>query len=287
MPLSSPPVVKPDLSAVILGIPLAGVVFLWSSVGMLNIEHELEAKRILWGVLVAVVVGSAVAIAVEARGLERRSSANKSPRGWMNWVVGVALFWVVAYPLYLWRRKAWGLKNQLIGGLFAVTLFFGSVLMLMGLMRHTRELQALLQHVEAGNQQSLAANRKLLQDIKAFRAAHAAVVSPESLQSQRDRQCRNTVWQLSVVIGGSGQRFTFRVFPGTDAAALGALKLMSGDVIESIDGRAVTQQDDLYARLRSVGEGQDTVWGVRRGGSLINVKIGREQAMSAMAGCGK
>lgn len=104
-----------SLGLVILGLPLAAAFLMLMVAGQLALHRELSP--ILLAIVFGTVILSALTASVEA-GIARRGY---SPKARTNspvvWFLGICLAWVLGYPLYLHKRRDWGLTSLLAPGL--------------------------------------------------------------------------------------------------------------------------------------------------------------------------
>ena len=139
----------PDtLGWVLLGVPVAATMLIWFWVGHMNLFQSPTSSLGL--VMVGTVLGTAMLAAFDAgqlgMGSERDLTAGGRRRGGPSvWFFGFILFWLIAYPLYLHRRRLYGRKSMVVGGLFLAFLVTGSaLLMTLAIQTKTAELQQIL-----------------------------------------------------------------------------------------------------------------------------------------------
>jgi hypothetical protein len=108
----------------LLGIPVAATLALWLWVGDQNLA--LAPQRSLLLISLINVLGTAVAACLEARAFNsrRHGGHHLDPP---IWFALIALLWVLAYPLYLYRRKAYGIPSLLAAGITLSIIFSFSV----------------------------------------------------------------------------------------------------------------------------------------------------------------
>jgi|GEM_PF-2626656 len=107
----------------LLGIPVATTLATWLWVANQNLAEAPLHSLLL--VLLLNVLGTAVAACLEARvfSSRRHGSYHFDPPVWFALI---ALLWVFAYPLYLYRRKGYGASNLLAAGVMLTILFTAS-----------------------------------------------------------------------------------------------------------------------------------------------------------------
>jgi hypothetical protein len=74
-------------------------------------------------IMIATVGGTALLAATEAKkhGMQTNKEAGTySPTAWFFILIFI---WVIGYPVYLYKRKHYGLKNHLIAGLLVMLVF--------------------------------------------------------------------------------------------------------------------------------------------------------------------
>lgn len=111
-----------DYGAGLIGIPAIASVLLFYWVGGMNIFQN--KAMFLYLIIGITIVGTALLAAMEA------SAASKNPVNYgkeiespMSVFFGVALLWAIAYPVYLYKRTKFGLRNLSFGGVLVVLLF--------------------------------------------------------------------------------------------------------------------------------------------------------------------
>lgn len=108
----------------LLGIPVASTLAVW-----LWVANQSLAEAPLHSLLLIVLVnvfGTAAAACLEARvfNRHRHGSHHFDPPVWFALI---AILWVLAYPLYLYRRKGYGASNLIAAGVTLTLIFSGSV----------------------------------------------------------------------------------------------------------------------------------------------------------------
>jgi hypothetical protein len=108
----------------LLGIPVAGTLATWLWVANQSLSEA--PWHSLWLILLLNVLGTAAAACLESRvfSSRRHGSHHFDPPVWFALI---ALLWVFAYPLYLYRRKGYGTSNLLAAGVMLTLLFSGSI----------------------------------------------------------------------------------------------------------------------------------------------------------------
>ncbi|MEN6525974.1 MAG: hypothetical protein ABFD65_05740 [Candidatus Polarisedimenticolia bacterium] len=85
--------------------------------------------------MAATIVGTALLAAVDARqlgmGSERDlTTKGKRREGPVLWFFSLFLLWVIAYPLYLHRRRQYGKESMVVGGVVLASLLVVRVVMM-------------------------------------------------------------------------------------------------------------------------------------------------------------
>lgn len=123
---STAPTAKPnaDYGMILLAIPLIASLLIWFWVSGLNLFQSPGSKMAL--IMVATVVGTAIVAALEASKLGAVSDRNKGTYSPTAWFFIIALLWIIGYPVYLYKRKHYGLSNRLIAGILVAIIFIFS-----------------------------------------------------------------------------------------------------------------------------------------------------------------
>lgn len=115
-----------DYGAALLAIPIIGTIIIALIVSQLNV---LDSPDNVFSVLTLMaVIATAVVAALEASKVGMKSDRQKGLYKPPTWFIFIALLWIVAYPLYLYKRKHVGLPNRLAAGIGVICIcFVGSV----------------------------------------------------------------------------------------------------------------------------------------------------------------
>lgn len=130
---SAPANARPSeaLGVVMLILPIFGVALVWFWVaGMTLLQGPGSALTI---VLCIVILGTATLAAVEASQLgmgTRPDAKGKTGSGPIAWFFATTLLWIICYPMYLFQRSRYGMRNLVAGGAATALLFAGSVYMI-------------------------------------------------------------------------------------------------------------------------------------------------------------
>lgn len=105
-------------------------------------------------ILVGVVVTTAFVAAFEARKLGMFSDKLAGTYSPINWFVSLILLWVVACPMYLYKRHFFGVKNRLtIGIIISLIFVVSSFLMSYQIAERQREVNQHLRKLEEINRE--------------------------------------------------------------------------------------------------------------------------------------
>ena len=113
-----------DYGLFLLAIPIVGTVLIWSWVGSMNLLQSPDSKLAL--IMAATVLGTAIVAAMEASKagmVTDRDRGSYSPTAWFFLIV---LLWFVTYPVYLYKRRHYGLPSRLAIGIVLVVVFLFS-----------------------------------------------------------------------------------------------------------------------------------------------------------------
>lgn len=109
----------------LLGLPCVGAVLILMWVGHM---HRIQSPA-TWLALVSfgTVIGTAIIAALEARAIGMKNDRVNGTNGPVIWFFGFVFLWIVAYPMYLYKRKYCGLPNRLWVGILIAVFFTGSM----------------------------------------------------------------------------------------------------------------------------------------------------------------
>lgn len=138
-----------DYGLFLLGVPVAATLLVWFWVGSMNLFQSPSDSLAL--ITVATIVATAVLAAVEASKVGMATNRAEGTYSPVAWFFILALLWIVGYPLYLFKRRRYGLKNLLAAGV-AVALVFVASTAIMGAAIDAKkdELRQGLQEMERG-----------------------------------------------------------------------------------------------------------------------------------------
>lgn len=111
-------------------IPVCTSLLIWFWIGGMNLLESPGSK--LNFLTIATIIGTAILAAIEGSklGMGNPSDLNKNGKknsGPVAWFFLMVLLWVIAYPMYLWTRSKYGMKNYLLPGIFIALIFIISL----------------------------------------------------------------------------------------------------------------------------------------------------------------
>ena len=118
------------LGLVMLFIPICTSLFVWFWIGSMTLLEGPRSKLYLLAAIT--VLGTAILAAIESSKLGIGNSSDlteegKKKTGPVEWFIFMILVWIFAYPVYLWTRSKYGLKNYLLPGIFVAIVFIVSI----------------------------------------------------------------------------------------------------------------------------------------------------------------
>jgi hypothetical protein len=119
--LQSAPVTITDHGMILLGIPVVATLLIWFWVGGMSLLQSPGSTMTL--IMLGTVFGTASVAAMEASKNGMNSVSAQGTHGPTGWFFLFILLWIVSYPMYLYKRKYYGLKNLLAAGLTAALIF--------------------------------------------------------------------------------------------------------------------------------------------------------------------
>jgi len=109
----------------LLGLPCVGAVLILMWVG--HMHHIQSPATWLAMISFGTVIGTAIIAALEARAIGMKNDRVTGTNSPVIWFFGFLFIWIVAYPMYLYKRKYCGLPNRLWVGLLVAVFFTGSM----------------------------------------------------------------------------------------------------------------------------------------------------------------
>ena len=113
-----------DYGMFLLAIPIVTTMLIWFWVSGMNLLQSPGNTMAL--LMVATVLGTAIVAAMEASKAGMKSDRKKGTYSPTAWFFVITLIWIIGYPVYLFKRKYFGLDNRLVAGILVALLFVGS-----------------------------------------------------------------------------------------------------------------------------------------------------------------
>jgi hypothetical protein len=137
----------------LLLIPVSASFLAWFWIGNMSL---LQGPQSWLGLLSALTVLSTAAIAAtEGSKVGMRRSRNAGTESPLGWFIGISLLWVVGYPMYLRKRRLFGLKDRCFVGTLIALVFLGTVAVLeWSIQSAVNDFQATLHGVEGSRSES-------------------------------------------------------------------------------------------------------------------------------------
>lgn len=125
-PTTSAVAAKPaaDFGVALLAVPVGAVLLIWFWVANMNLLQGPGSTLTMLGL--ATILLTATLAATEAAKVGMASDRKKGTYGPFAWFLLLVLLWVVAYPIYLFKRRHYRLRNLLVPGLLVMVVFVGS-----------------------------------------------------------------------------------------------------------------------------------------------------------------
>jgi hypothetical protein len=117
-----------DYAWIILGIPVAAVILLWTWVANLSLIQGPGSALTM--ITALCVISTAAACAFEASKLGMRANRQQGTYSPAQWGISILLLWIVSYPFYLFKRRSFGASNLVVPGLLVALILSGSVALL-------------------------------------------------------------------------------------------------------------------------------------------------------------
>lgn len=123
---AGPQVSKPgaNYELAMLAIPVVATMLVWFWVSGMNLLQS--PGDTVTVIMLVTILGTAIVAAMEASKVEMSSEKVKGTYGAVAWFFLLALFWLIAYPYYLFKRKYYGLTNRAVIGIAVMLVFLGS-----------------------------------------------------------------------------------------------------------------------------------------------------------------
>lgn len=117
-----------DYGIFLLAAPVVSTLLMWFWVGNMNLlQNPLQALSIIG---LSTVVITALIAAMEAGQVGMVSNKKQGTYSPVAWFFIILLLWIIGYPVYLYKRRKYGLTNFLAIGLVIAVVFIASQVML-------------------------------------------------------------------------------------------------------------------------------------------------------------
>ena len=113
-----------DYGMFLLAIPVIATMLIWFWVSGMNLLQSPGDTMAL--IMLATVLGTAIVAAMEASKVGMKTDRSKGTYSPTAWFFVITLLWIIGYPVYLFKRKHYGLANRLILGILVALIFVGS-----------------------------------------------------------------------------------------------------------------------------------------------------------------
>lgn len=136
-----------DYGTFLLAIPVVTSLLIWFWVSGMNLFQSPGDTLSL--LMLSTIIGTAIVASMEARKLGMTSDRKKGTYSPTAWFFIITFMWIIGYPIYLYKRKHYGLANKLLAGIVVTLIFIGSY----GIMDATIEEAATQMQGELNNLQ--------------------------------------------------------------------------------------------------------------------------------------
>jgi cobalamin biosynthesis protein CobD/CbiB len=164
------------LGLIALLLPICAVFLAWFWLSNMPLLYDPASK--LYGTMAVTVLLTAILMAAEANSVGAGTESDKTPSGRRRegpvaWFFFGILLWIVAFPMWMYRRSRYGLRN-LCGGAISIGIIFVAVLGLMSvalesqkeeIRRNLESTQRQLEDAQREFQRSAAETQRQLRDI--------------------------------------------------------------------------------------------------------------------------
>ena len=110
-----------DYGMFLLAIPVIATMLIWFWVSGMNLLQSPGDTMTL--IMLATVLGTAIVAAMEASKVGMKSDRQKGTYSPTAWFFIITLLWIIGYPVYLFKRKHFGLANRLVAGILVALIF--------------------------------------------------------------------------------------------------------------------------------------------------------------------
>ena len=113
-----------DYGMFLLAIPVVATMLIWFWVSGMNLLQSPGDSMAL--IMLATILGTAMVAAMEASKVGMKSDRKRGTYSPTAWFFIITLLWIIGYPVYLFKRKHFGLANRLVAGILIALIFVGS-----------------------------------------------------------------------------------------------------------------------------------------------------------------
>ncbi len=113
-----------DYGMFLLAIPIVTTMLIWFWVSGMNLFQRPSNTMAL--LMLVTVLGTAIVAAMEASKVGMKSDRKKGTYSATAWFFIITFIWIIGYPVYLYKRKHYGLTNRVVAGILVAIVFIGS-----------------------------------------------------------------------------------------------------------------------------------------------------------------
>ncbi len=113
-----------DYGTLLLAIPIITSLLIWIWVSGMSLLQSPGGTLSL--LMLTTILGTALVASMEASKVGMKSDRKKGTYSPTAWFFIITFMWIIGYPIYLYKRKHYGLKNRLLAGVVITLIFIGS-----------------------------------------------------------------------------------------------------------------------------------------------------------------
>jgi hypothetical protein len=256
-----------DYELALLLTPIAAAFLAWFWIGNMSL---LQGPRSSLGLLTALTVLSTAAIAAaEASKVGMRRSRNAGTESPVGWFLGISLLWIVGYPMYLRKRRLFGLKDRCLVGILVAGVFVGTVAV----------LEWSIESMVSDLRQKLSG------------AGAASATSPSGEQAASHASGGEPNFKVDIQAIGSSSGMTFDVVAGQMTMISGRIAIVSADTQPTrvtrvlLNDRTGEKLCDLSGDVIAADEAARSLGATREGD--LSLKEGDTLLVPWAASCGQ
>ena len=141
-----------DYGMFLLAIPVIATMLIWFWVGGMNLFQSPGSNLTL--IMLATVLGTAIVAAMESSKVGMKSNRKKGTYSPTSWFFIITFIWIIGYPVYLFKRKNYGLTKRFNAGILVALIFVGSfIAMASAIDTQKSEVMGSLDHLQSELQQ--------------------------------------------------------------------------------------------------------------------------------------